>query len=138
MRKFTKQPKVQSKRSEERISKARGLWGLRKASKLVVVEVIAEEAVDREMKRERAREPWKNPRSQLLVTPPILVSARAARRQEHPLPRRRRVWAQAKATVSHLRAIRAPPQSVVSEDGRNSAVRKSPKAGLAERPVKPP
>lgn len=99
---------------------------LRKASKLVVVEVIAEEAVDREMKRERAREPSKNPRRQVLVTPQIPVSARAARRQEHPLPRRRRAWAQAKATVSHLRAIPAPPQSVFREDRRNSAVRRKP------------
>lgn len=120
-----KQPKVQSKRPEGRVSKARSLWGLRKASRMVF-EIIAKETADREMKRERVREHWKNRRSRVLVTRHIPVSARAAPGQAHALPRRRTAWAQAKATVSHLRAFRAPPQSVFSEDRRNSADRRKP------------
>lgn len=79
---------------------------------------------DRKMKPERVREPSKNPRSQVLVSPQIPVSARAAPSRAHPLPRRRRAWAQAKATVSHLGAFRAAPLSVFSEDRRNGAVRR--------------
>lgn len=112
------------------VSKARGLWALRKKPRTVVFRAIAEETVDREMKRGGICQPSKNQEKTISSCP-----ANTGLRTRGSADRRAlsRAGAGLKpATLSHLEGCWAPLQPTFSEDTRNNTVWRKPE-GRATR-----